>query len=308
MLAHRVRLVGCDLAHEARSRGKPVGCAPQQRLDRLGSRRSRDQGAARLVRRDLLGQPGDLVLGDVGRVRNDEPQRPAQLRRERVEPFARIGDPHAGGRAAGDVGARDRERVGAHVGRPYLDLRQLRRDRECDRARAGADVGDCHTRCRLDERDPAPRPLQPRTRRLLQRDLDDVLRLRSRNEHAPIDEEVEAPEPPLAQHVLQRLARDPPSQHLAYLALGARRRGDVGDREPLTGAVSRHVFEDEPNLGLRRTDARAGQVLQPDGAQLAPRHRGGVTRHRAAGRVRRPRAPRPRRRAPRRARGRASAT
>ena len=89
-----------------------------------------------------------------------------------------------------------------------------------------------------------------------------------------IDEEVEAPEPPLAQHVLQRLSPRPAVAPSRHLPLGARaRRSDVGDREPLTGVVSRHVFEDEPNFGLGRPDARAGQVVRPSRAQLPPRHR-----------------------------------
>ena len=69
---------------------------------------------------------------------------------------------------------------------------------------ATAAVGSASTSARCRRRDPA----QPAPLRLLERDLHDLLGLRARDEHAPVDHEVEPAERPRAEHVLQRLAGD----------------------------------------------------------------------------------------------------
>ena len=90
------------------------------------------------------GSSAHLVLGDVGRVRDDHPQPAAQRSpgaRRTTSPrcsrtrVAAEPDP-------GEVGAGDGQRVVAGVGGPHLRVGQLARQRERDRTRAGAEVGD----------------------------------------------------------------------------------------------------------------------------------------------------------------------
>ena len=73
-------------------------------------------------------------------------------------------------------------------------------DRECDRSRSGADVEH-------------PRRFELGDQR--ERAVDEDLRLGPRDQGPPIDREGQATEPPLAEHVLERLAACPPADELA---------------------------------------------------------------------------------------------
>ena len=72
---------------------------------------------------------------------------------------------------------------------------------------------------------PATDPPQPAALGLLERDLHDLLGLGARDEHAPVDHEVEAPKRPRAEHVLQRLARGPPLDERQQARVRARSGG-----------------------------------------------------------------------------------
>ena len=180
----------------------------EQVLQRLGPGRSRHERAARLVVGDLGREVVDLVLGDVRRVRHDEREPAAQLAGQRVEPGTRR-EAHAGRGAPGDVGAGDVERVGAHVGGPDQDVGELGVERDRDRTRARAQVGNGRGRLDVDEgQAAAARAAQPVPLGFLERDFHDLLGLRTRDEHPPVDHEVEAAERPRAEHVLERFPAD----------------------------------------------------------------------------------------------------
>ncbi len=133
------------------------------------------------------------VGGHVRRVRHDEVEPAGEVGRQRVPPVAVS---QLDGRAApaepGEVGAGDGEGGQRGVGRDDTDVRMaLGRESEGDGARAGAEIGHDGRRS-LGQ--------QP------QRRLHDPLGLRPRDEHAPVDEQVELAEGPVPEHVLQRLA------------------------------------------------------------------------------------------------------
>jgi len=77
-----------------------------------------------------------LAFGEVRQVRDDDVHG-ARDRREQValEDVDAVGDA-----VPGRVLARERDRVGTHVGRVHLDLGRCDRDRDADHARAGPDV------------------------------------------------------------------------------------------------------------------------------------------------------------------------
>ena len=158
-------------------------------------------------------------------------------------------------RAAGEVRARDVERVGARVGRPHLDVGQLGLERERDRARTGAEVGDasrrlgstserCRRRTRRSPRRSASSSATSTTCSVSGRGI----------EHAPVDHEVEPAERPRAEHVLQRLARDAAVDERPSTRVYARAGGGSSAIvEPFGGAVARHVLDEEPTLRSRRS-------------------------------------------------------
>ena len=217
---------------------------------------------------DVGGEVGDLVLGDVRRVRHHEPQPAAQRFRQRVEPRAGL-QPHPGGGRAhpGEVGAGDGQRVLAHVGGPHLGVGELTRQRQRDRARARAEVGDRERRRRA-----APRivraPARAEPHDLVDRGARHHLGLRTRDEHAPVDHEVEPEEVPPAEHVLQRLAGGAPRR--------ACRRG--------AGSPARsRPRARRPPARRRRSRRRA----PPSSAPRSPAPARSVSRKRAAARTRR---------------------
>ena len=134
---------GASSQHQRPRRVEPVAAhASIELLDRLEPGRPAHQRAAR------------LPVDDLGRQRRPRRRRrtagstrPRAARRA-ARPAARRtttrrdADRAAGVPAPGDVRPRDRERVVAHVGGPHLGVGQLARERERDRTRAGAEVGD----------------------------------------------------------------------------------------------------------------------------------------------------------------------
>ena len=154
---------------------------------------------------------------DVGRVRDDQLVRAAGEAVEEVMLDQLNGKP-----GSPDVLAREVERVGRDVDRGHARARMLVRDRERDRPRAGADVQ--HARL-LEPRDVGERP------------LDDNLRLRPRDQRAPVDCEREPPETPLAEDVGDRLVPRAPRDELAVGVelLRAERPVEVGvELDPLS--------------------------------------------------------------------------
>ena len=115
-----------------------------QRLERLEAGGPAHQRAARLPVDDVAREVGHLVLGDVRRVRHDHAQRGRAARpaARRTTSPARARTRVAAEPDAGEVRARDGQRVVAHVGGPHLGVGQLACQRERDRAGAGAEVGD----------------------------------------------------------------------------------------------------------------------------------------------------------------------
>src|SRR5436190_6182279 len=116
-------------------------------------------------------------------------------------------------------------------------------DRERNCARAGADVEH-------------PRLVTPAEER--KRALDDDLRLRPRNERAPVNPEREPAEPPLPEHVREGLAAlaagDEPRE--VALLLARERRVDEANRRP---AHADDVRDEELRVHQRRVDTCRGK-------------------------------------------------
>ena len=106
------------------------------------------------------------------------------------------------------IGARDVQRVERHVGGDHVLESPFRRERERDGARPGADVhGDAAT-------------LRYRETK---HDLDELLRLGTRNEHALVDVEREVAKGRAAGGILERRA--------AGSTLGGMQRGAASDAD-----------------------------------------------------------------------------
>ena len=162
-----------------------------------------------------------------GRASNHEPMAMRTLRPRRPSP-ARLA------RATSMASALD-------VGEPHGDpvQRQLVGERQADRSRPGAEVGDRQ---------------RPRHRaRQLDGDAGDDLGLRPRDQHPPVDGEVEVAEAPMAEHVRQRLAGEMTLDH----------RVEMGDHASV-GLVERRRFE---LVGAARL------LAQPAGDGIADRSR-----------------------------------
>ena len=203
-----------ELAHEHAVGHQPLARVREQVLERLAPGRPRHERAARLVVGDLAGQVGDLVLGDVRRVRHDELEPAAQRRRA----ARRTTSPPRCARAwprsrrcwRAPRRARRRSRRSPTPRRRGARRRARARSRpsRCrGRRRPRSGSASTSVRCRRRTR------RSPRRSRFLERDLHDLLGLRARDQHAPVDHEVEAAERPRAEHVLQRLAADAALDH-----------------------------------------------------------------------------------------------
>ena len=213
-----------------------------------------DQRAARLVARDLVGQRRRLRA----RRRTAGSTRSSRARRAASSGSASNHEP-VGERARAWPRSRRCSRARRRARRRSRRSPTPRRRAARPRARARSRPNRCRGRRR--PRSARRRRAQSRRRtrrsprrcRLLERDLHDLLGLGPRDQHPPVDEQVEPAERPRAEHVLQRLARDRgarPSRRSR--ARAARRRRRVGDRRPLGRRVARHLLDDEPRLGLGR--------------------------------------------------------
>ena len=145
MLAHRVGLVRRDLAHERRRRARAIrGASSSSRSIASvpdGPDTSARRGSYAATSSGRSATSCSAMYGGFDTISRSEPRSRAGSGSNH-SPAAR--DPHARRRAAGDVRARDRERVVAHVGRPDLDVGQLRRERDRDRTGTGPDVDRGH--------------------------------------------------------------------------------------------------------------------------------------------------------------------
>jgi hypothetical protein len=162
------------------------------------------------------------------------------------------------------VGARERDRARGDVGRDHPRVGPLGRQRQRHRARPGADV------------EHAPRST-PRRRRLGERQLDQPLRLRSRDEHARAQRDPQPVEGRLAEHQLQRLTRRAPRQGVLEP-----RRLDLAQWPcPVEHLLERgeagHGLEQPGGLALGSADARGAKPRGglPPGAADAERAFGG---------------------------------
>ena len=317
-LDHRVGLMRCELAHEraagtSHSRACASRCSSASRP--VGPDTSAPRGSKPATSSGRLGTSCSATYGGFDTMSSSPPR---SVVGQRVEPRPdRRADP--GRRAAGDVGARHVERVGAHVGGPHHHVGELGVEGERDRAGTGAEVGDRRGRVGFDQRQaPATRPAQPAPLRLFERDLHDLLGLRAagsararstmrsspRNDHEPSTYCSGSP-------AIRRSTSGPRRVERA-----SRRRGRRRSR-PLGGRVARHVLDEEARLGLGGRDPAPPTSRRATSARTASPGRGrrldlhahaGAIRRRAGARVRRPRARRRSRRDRRRARGRARAT
>ena len=190
-----------DLDDQHPSRGQPRPGHADDRPDRVEAVIAAAQREPRLPHLDLERQV--LVVGDVRGVGDHEVEAAPELRRQRVPPPSlRQPDParrpHA---SAGGVGTAPRR--GRRATRPWPTPWRAGSSRASASAMAP---------------DPVPRSAttsSASTGDLVERPADDLLGLRARDEHPPIDHEVEVAEPPAAEDVLERLAGEPALDHLA---------------------------------------------------------------------------------------------
>ena len=183
--------------------------------------RPRHQRTARLVPGHFVGEVADFVLGDVRRVRHDQLEPAPQLVGQRIEPGADR-EPDARAAAQPAMLARATSSASALTSVAHTDdVGKLGVERERDRARAGPEVGNRRRRLGIDQRQtPLALPAQPAPFGFLERDLHYLLGLGARDEHAPIDHEVEPAKRPRAEHVLQGLAADAGARPAATAASG----------------------------------------------------------------------------------------
>ena len=145
-----------------------------------------------------------VALADVGRVADDEVEVAGQVRRERVVPVAGL-QPDRRPRPA-------RCRPGWRG--PRRARRRTRRSPRPSSGRAessAASASAIGTRARAQVGD--GRAARSVARAMDQGHLDQLLGLRPRDQHPPVDEQVERPERPVAQHVLEGLALEAARDH-----------------------------------------------------------------------------------------------
>ena len=231
-----------DLEHEMPARTQP---AQRGSRDHLGRPRP-DERVARLPLAHLRVQRGYLGRIYIRRVGDDHV--PLALADPRGVALEQL-DIQAQGSG---ILARDVDRAGRAVDARHARSRMLGGDRQRDRARSDADVDD--GRDAVEQRQAA---------------VDDDLRLGARHQHAPVDLQRQPTEPPLAEHVGERLAG---------LAAGDERpiplhRADLVDERQAGTRRPEHVRKQELRVDARRGDAGR---LQPRRA-LAERVAGGHT-------------------------------
>ena len=189
-------LSGTDLQ---RDRGRPLRQCRQlfeQHHDRLQAGRARHQGVSRLVLADLGRQLIPFGLGDIREVREEQIEgtpvglgSPSESTPRRTT-STRSARPRRSTFVWATLTASKEMSVAT-----TRDSRKLVGDRQGDRATAGADVEDI-------------------LRLQLQRDLDEQLGLRPRDQDPPVDDQLDPPESLAAQDVGHRLAPDAAADRL----------------------------------------------------------------------------------------------
>ena len=107
-----------------------------------------------------------------------------------------------------------------------------------------------------------------------QRDLDHRLGLGPRDQHAAVDHEVERPEPPSPEHVLQRLAGAPSRHHVVEVRHArARTAWSSSTRTSSPATAPAASLDDAAGLALGRLDAGGPEPLDRLVQQLAPADR-----------------------------------
>ena len=248
---HLTPLVRADLEYERAARSEPRASARDdqpQRVETVGTRVERGRRLPGLHDRlDVVG-----VGGDIGRVRDDHVRR--HVERKCVEPGTG-GDPDDARRPpeSGEIRARQIERRLARVREPDRGSLggEFIGDRQPDGAGPGAEIDD-----RAGRAVPAGD---------LDRHPGDHFGFRSRDQRPRIDRQVDAPEAPVTQHVLHRLARAVAGEH----------RFEVG-HHPL----GRLVPEQRDELG---GIDRGGLLAQPPGVCRIADRVGGLSQHLSPG-------------------------
>jgi len=138
------------------------------------------------------------------------------------------------------VGAGDFQRRAGGVGGEQLAARQLVGDRQRDRARTGADV---------------EHPARPQ----LQRQLDQQLGLRPRDQYPPVDLELDVPEPLAPEDVRHRLPPQPPPHHLPKPPRRIRRHPRLRLRRKPRPLPPRRLGEQQFSIETRTLDADGRQ-------------------------------------------------
>ena len=202
---------------------------------------------------DLPLQRRPVGLGDVGRVGQHGVEAGAA---GVLDPLEQVGAPEGDVEAQPRrVGARDVQRLLGDVGGDDVEVGPLVLERERDGAAARADVGDAGAV------------------RQLEADLDERLRLGPRDEHAPVDVEVQAAEPAAPDEVGDGLV---PGRAAADEVLeGADRRpldGPVAVQHDLGAVDAEHVGEQELGVEPGRVAARGADGHGRRVHGLAGRH------------------------------------
>ena len=197
-------------------------------------------------------QPAQLRFRDVRRIRHHQVEGAGA---EGSDDVAR--DAGHARRMAGEIRAGDGERALIDVARRDLRVRQRTGQRRRDRPASGPEVED-----------------PPRRRRHGERRLDDELRLRPRDEDAPVDGEGQRPELALAEEVVERLARDPPGDERLEAGGGPGRKRLARARNDPRPACAERVREQHLGVGPRLGDAGGRQPRDRRSQHRADRRRG----------------------------------
>ena len=268
---------------------RAAGRQPRRAPRRRSARSPRARSARRPAPPPAPSRPprgAALAGGDVGRVarRSRRPRRAARRAARRTSALrpAAPGAPAAA--EAGEVGPGDSERVGRHVGGPHLDARRARR-RATARSRPNPVPRSTATTPVARDARRAGDGLAPTTTSVSGRGIST----------RAVDEQVERAEPPAAEHVLQRLARQPPRDHRVEAAMAS-----VGDRVvEVRDAARRPRSPTPPRRCQPGVAALAAPAPVGDLGQQRPPGRASPSR--AVGRGGGPARPAPARRTPRRA-------
>ncbi|KAG1647659.1 hypothetical protein GQR58_030424 [Nymphon striatum] len=198
-LSGLVELGLAQLEHERSPGAKPLPRTVDQHVGIFEPGWAREQCVGRLPLGDHRGQ--FLVVGNVRRVRDDQVEAAFGVGVKRLEPVTLTNlDPASGSTESGRIGSGGGNGVVAGVGADDSGPRILRGDRQADTAAPGSQVSDHHIsvgqafdRCKGE--------------------VDDALGFGARNQDSSIDGQVERPEAPSAEHILQRLTGETAFEH-----------------------------------------------------------------------------------------------